>query len=118
MMVKETFSYLKIDSISTLQVEDGDECGFACANNPKCFSYNLVASISVTGKRQCELLPSDRYNNSDKFIKKEGSHHYSIWVGYDYSQLFLHEKCPKKNYLFNEVEKLLSNHAVLRNDTR
>ena len=43
MMVEETFSYLNIKIISA-QVEDGDECGFACAANPKCFSYNLEAS--------------------------------------------------------------------------
>ena len=62
MMVEETFSYLNIKIISA-QVEDGDECVFACAANPKCFSYNLEASISVTGTRRCELLPSEKYDN-------------------------------------------------------
>nr|XP_058967418.1 neurogenic locus notch homolog protein 1-like [Pocillopora verrucosa] len=79
MMVEETFSYLNIKKIISAQVEDGDECGFACAANPKCFSCNLEASISVTGTRRCELLPSDKYNNSDKFSKNDNKfHHYSI----------------------------------------
>ena len=65
------------DQFSSAQVEDGDECGFACAANPKCFSYNLEA---VTGTLLCKLLPSDKYNNSGNFTEKRGFHHYSIWV--------------------------------------
>ncbi|PFX22725.1 Fibropellin-1 [Stylophora pistillata] len=78
MMVEETFRHLNITGIISARVEDGDECGFACAANPKCFSYNLEANISVTGTGLCELLPSDKYNNSDKFIKSRRFHHYSI----------------------------------------
>ena len=101
MMVEETFSYLNIKIISA-QVEDGDECGFACAANPKCFSYNLEASISVTGTRRCELLPSEKYNNWDKFSKNDNKfNHYSIWVS-DLLQYYLNFACcrrkaPKEN---------------------
>ena len=101
MMVEETFSYLNIKIISA-QVEDGDECGFACAANPKCFSYNLEASISVTGTRRCELLPSEKYNNWDKFSKNDNKfNHYSIWVS-DLVQYYLNFACcrrkaPKEN---------------------
>ena len=77
MMVEEKDSYLDITEISSAQVEDGDECGFACAANPKCFSYTLEA---VTGTLLCKLLPSDKYNNSGNFTEKRGFHHYSIWV--------------------------------------
>lgn len=56
MMVEERFHYLDIAKTISDPVEDGDECGFACAANRKCFSYNLEASISVNGTRQCELL--------------------------------------------------------------
>nr|XP_058950220.1 neurogenic locus notch homolog protein 2-like [Pocillopora verrucosa] len=77
MMVEEKDSYLDITEISSAQVEDGDECGFACAANPKCFSYNLEA---VTGTLLCKLLPSDKYNNSGNFTEKRGFHHYSIWT--------------------------------------
>ena len=101
MMVEETFSYLNIKIISA-QVEDGDECGFACAANPKCFSYNLEVSISVTGTRRCELLPSEKYNNWDKLSKNDNKfHHYSIWVS-DLVQYYLNFACcrrkvPKEN---------------------
>ena len=102
LMVEETFSYLNIKKIISAQVEDGDECGFACAANPKCFSYNLEASISVTGTRRCELLPSEKYNNWDKFSKNDNKfNHYSIWVG-DLVQYYLNFACcrrkaPKEN---------------------
>ena len=102
MMVEETFSYLNIKKIISAQVEDGDECGFACAANPKCFSYNLEASISVTGTRRCELLPSEKYNNWDKFSKNDNKfNHYSIWVS-DLLQYYLNFACcrrkaPKEN---------------------
>ena len=102
MMVEETFSYLNIKKIISAQVEDGDECGFACAANPKCFSYNLEASISVTGTRRCELLPSEKYNNWDKFSKNDNKfNHYSIWVS-DLVQYYLNFACcrrkaPKEN---------------------
>ena len=101
MMVEETFSYLNIKKIISAQV-DGDECGFACAANPKCFSYNLEASISVTGTRRCELLPSEKYNNWDKFSKSDNKfNHYSIWVS-DLVQYYLNFACcrrkaPKEN---------------------
>ena len=90
------------DQFSSAQVEDGDECGFACAANPKCFSYNLEASISVTGTRRCELLPSEKYNNWDKFSKNDNKfNHYSIWVS-DLVQYYLNFACcrrkaPKEN---------------------
>ena len=34
-----------------------------------CFSTNLAAFGDQDGKIICELLPSDKYNNSDKFIE-------------------------------------------------
>ena len=98
MMVEEKDSYLDITEISSAQVEDGDECGFACAANPKCFSYNLEA---VTGTLLCKLLPSDKYNNSGNFTEKRGFHHYSIWVSnlvqYYLKFCVLRRKAPKEN---------------------
>ena len=77
--VEETFAYLNITSIGSVRVEDGEECGFACVETPSCFSYNLEAS-SVDGKRLCELLPSDKYNNSDKLNFSQRFSHHSIQV--------------------------------------
>ena len=74
------FSYLNITSIGTDYVVDGEECGFACADISSCFSYNLAASYDINGRKLCELLPSDKYNNSDKFVSSQSFHHFSIVV--------------------------------------
>ena len=79
-MVEETFSHLNISKINSAEVKNDGECAFACLKEPMCFSYNLEASASKTGTRVCELLPSDKYNNSDEVIISQKFHHYSIQV--------------------------------------
>lgn len=74
------FSYLNITVITSVFVPDGIDCGFACLTSTSCFSYNLAAFPDVNGKLLCELLPSDKYNNTDKFIESPIFHHFSIWV--------------------------------------
>ena len=74
------FSYLNLTSNVTDYVLNGEECGFACVNIPTCFSYNLAAFYDINGRVLCELLPSDKYNNSDKFISSQLFHHFSIGV--------------------------------------
>ena len=74
------FSYLNITALGTDYVINGDECGFACAVIPSCFSFNLAAVYDINGRVLCELLPSDKYNNSDKFISSQLFHHFSIEV--------------------------------------
>ena len=74
------FSYLNITSIGTDFVPNGKECGVACVNIPSCFSFNLAAFYDVNGRILCELLPSDKYNNSDKFVSSQSFHHFSIAV--------------------------------------
>ena len=74
------FSYLNITSLGTDNVINGQECGSACLNIPSCFSFNLAARYDINGRILCELLPSDKYNNSDKFISSQRFHHFSIGV--------------------------------------
>ena len=74
------FSYLNITSLGTDYVLNGKECGFACVNIPLCFSFNLAAFYDINGRMLCELLPSDKYNNSDKFISSQRFHHFIIVV--------------------------------------
>ena len=75
------FSFLDITGIGSDHVLKGSECGLACVNIPSCFSFNLAAfSDIMNGKILCELLPSDIYNNSKKFIASQFHHHYSIAV--------------------------------------
>jgi len=72
------FSYLNITSLGSDYVLDGKECGLACVNVPSCFSFNLAAFHDIRGRILCELLPSDKYNNSDKFASSQLFHHFSI----------------------------------------
>lgn len=72
------FSYLNITSIASDYVMEAIECGLACVNIPSCFSFNLATLQDVIGKMLCELLPSDMYNNSDRFVASQSHHHFSI----------------------------------------
>jgi len=74
------FSYLNITSLGTDYVLDGKECGFACVVTPSCYSYNLAAFYDISRTMLCELLPSDKYNNSDKFVSSQSFHHFSVVV--------------------------------------
>ena len=76
----DEFYYLNITSLSTALIEDESECGFACLEIPSCLSYNVAAFPDINGKLLCELLPSDKYNNSDKFVPSKVFHHLSIPV--------------------------------------
>ena len=87
------FSYLNITSIGSDYVLKGSECGLACVNIPSCFSFNLAAFYDVNRKILCELLPSDIYNNSKKFVSSQFHHHYSITVSGKSIQKFLAQKC-------------------------
>ena len=76
----QKFSYLNVTSIGSDYVLEDSECGFVCANTPSCFSFNLGVFSAFMGKVLCELLPSDVFNNSDKFVYSQSHHHYSITV--------------------------------------
>ena len=78
-MINE-FSRLNITSIGRNLIQEEDDCAFACLKIPSCFSYNLATFPDVNGKFLCELLPSDKYNNSDKFITSKEFHHFHIPV--------------------------------------
>ncbi|KAM7430000.1 hypothetical protein ABFA07_019239 [Porites harrisoni] len=72
------FSRLNITSIGRNLIQEEDDCAFACLKIPSCFSYNLATFPGVNGKFLCELLSSDKYNNSDKFITSKEFHHFHI----------------------------------------
>jgi len=74
------FSSLNITILGTDFVLDEEECSFACVSLPSCFSYNLAAFHNINGRILCELLPSDKYSNSDKFVSSQSFHHFSIVV--------------------------------------
>ena len=76
----DQFSYLNITSIGRNLIQDKNDCGYACLEIPSCFSYNVAAFPDVNDKRLCELLPSDKFNNSDKFNASKEFHHFFIPV--------------------------------------
>ena len=75
----EGFSYLNITTFGLEHVQNNTECGFACLRITSCFSYNLAASSDINGKLLCELLPSDKFNNSDKFTSSPFYHHGDVY---------------------------------------
>ena len=77
---EDKFSYLNITILGYSHVDRTPQCSLACLETPTCFSYNLAAKPDINGKLLCELLPSDKYNNSDKFVPNEFFHHFSIAV--------------------------------------
>ena len=62
------------------------ECSFACLDIPSCFSFNLGTTPEANDRFRCELLPSDKYNNSDKFVHSLIFHHFSIAVSENYEK--------------------------------
>ncbi|XP_068705759.1 uncharacterized protein [Montipora foliosa] len=75
---EDKFSYLNITILGYSHVDWMPQCSFACLETVTCFSFNLAAYPNINGKLLCELLPSDKYNNSDKFMSNESFHHFSI----------------------------------------
>ena len=75
-----TFRYLNITVFQSASVKGLRECGKLCVDHSSCFSVNVAASPDGNGCILCELLPSDKYNNSDSFIDSAVFHHLSIKV--------------------------------------
>ena len=79
--IEEKFSYLNITALRDDFVDNMPECSFACLDTPSCFSFNLGATPNINDRFPCELLPSDKYNNSDQFVPHSNIfHHFSIAV--------------------------------------
>ena len=69
-----------ITPLVSASVKDTRECGKLCVDHSSCFSANYAAFFHEEGKILCELLPSDKYNNSNKFLNSTVFHHLSIKV--------------------------------------
>ena len=74
------FRCLNLVPLVSTSVKDPRECGKLCVDHYSCFSTNLAAFCDQDGKIICELLPSDKYNNSNKFLESAAYHHLSIKV--------------------------------------
>ena len=79
--VEDKFSCLNITALGGRNfVDNKPECSLACLDTPSCFSFNFGAIPDVNDRFTCELLPSDKYNNPDKFVHSNIFHHFSIAV--------------------------------------
>ncbi|KAL9972060.1 hypothetical protein ACROYT_G018299 [Oculina patagonica] len=72
------FRYLNLNPLVSTSVKELRECGKLCVDHSSCFSTNLAAFRDQYGWILCELLPSDKYNHSDKFLDSGVFHHFSI----------------------------------------
>ena len=81
-LAKDEFSYLNITAFNGRDfVDNMPGCSLACLDTPSCFSFNVGATRDVNNRFPCELLPSDKYNNSaDIFVPSYNFHHFSIAV--------------------------------------
>ena len=74
------FRYLNVTPLVSASVKELRECGKLCVDHSSCFSTNLAAFRDQNGKMICELLPSDKFNNSNEYIENATFHHFSIEV--------------------------------------
>ena len=72
--------YLNVTTVGTELVQDSFECAFKCLQKDPCLSFNLADLDDNIDNLLCELLPSDHYTHSDKFITNHLWYHHSIAV--------------------------------------
>ena len=79
--MRDEFRYLNVSRVGTAIVSGPLDCGHACLENAACFSFNVGASGAFdSGKLQCELLATHKYNASEQLKENQMFHHYSIYV--------------------------------------
>lgn len=74
------YQVLDVAKIEGVAVQTGRHCLLRCVKNDRCFSTNVGAFHLPSGNISCELLPTDKYNASEKFKANHTFHHYSIMV--------------------------------------
>ena len=75
-----SFHYLNTTPLLSVSVNEFAECGKLCVDHFLCFSFNVAVFRDAERKIFCELLPSDKYNESSKFSSSQIFHHFSIKV--------------------------------------
>ena len=71
---------LDVPKIEGVAFQAGRQCLLRCLNNDRCFSTNIGAFRLPNGNISCDLLPTDKYNASEKFKVNNSFYHYSIKV--------------------------------------
>ena len=90
--IEHFYHVLDVPKIEGVAVQTGRHCLLRCVKNDRCFSTNIGVFHPPTGNVSCDLLPTDKYNASEKFKANHTFHHYSIMVSLTnvyYNCLFL-----------------------------
>ena len=74
--VKHPQSSLNVTPIVSFNVMDNFCCVDHCLSEKRCFSFNLAIKV-IKNMFKCQLLPTDKYNSSDKFSIKVSCTQYS-----------------------------------------
>ena len=80
--VKHSLHHLYVDPIAWSSVIKVSKCAWACVETVTCFSFNVATQPDIKGLTLCELLPTDKYNASDKFKANSFYHQHSILVSW------------------------------------
>ena len=67
---------------TTTKEESCISCGLTCGRFTWCFSFNCGINPGRSGKHVCEILSTDKYNNSEGFHPSQEFHHFSIVVSH------------------------------------
>ena len=78
--VPEKSRYLNVSPIAVASVYCALECSQLCLPITECFSFNLASSSEGAGKRECQLLSTDKFNSSEQLEVNQEYDHYSIKV--------------------------------------
>ena len=78
--IEEKFSRLNIAALVKRVAENSLSCAFSCLKHLACSSFNFAAFPDKTGKFTCEILSSDKDNNSKSLLPSKTFHHFSIVV--------------------------------------
>ena len=85
--VEERSRYLKVSPTSVASVYCALECSQLCLPNSSCFSFNLASSSDEAGKRDCQLLSTDKFNSYLHLEANQEYDHYSMKVRRSESKL-------------------------------
>jgi len=79
-VIEHFYHVLDVTKIEGVAVQTGRQCLLQYVKNDRCFSTNTGAFSLPNGNISCDLLPTDKYNASEKFKRNHTLHHYSIMV--------------------------------------
>ena len=82
--IEHFYHVLDVPKIEGVAVQTGRHCLLRCVKNDRCFSVNAGAFHLPNGNISCDLLPTDKYNASEKFKLNHTFHHYSILVSFTF----------------------------------